>query len=113
MRYERSGGFLSRDWQFILALQFGLPATIMFLVPIPLLLGARQGDLTGFWIALASALVRVVLLFIAKWPLYRQGRYFTFGSKSLPEGRRPLYRLAYVFIATSLLRGSLLLVALR
>ncbi len=32
------------------------------------------------------------LLFLAKLPLYRQGRFFTFGIKVLPESSHTLYR---------------------
>jgi hypothetical protein len=80
---------------------------------LPVLAGARQGDRPLFWIALVAALIGIVFLFLAKLPLYRQGKYFTFGSRPLPQGRRQIYRMAYVFIGTSLLMMLLLLAVLR
>lgn len=114
MRQARPGGFLSKDWTFFTALQFGIPVVLVTSgALLPMLIGARQGDLTLLWIALASALAGIALLFVAKWPLYHRGRYFTFGSKSVPEGRRPLYRIAYVFIVAGLLLMLLLWSAVR
>jgi len=114
MRRERSGGYLSKDWEFFIALELAIPATLLISgVLIPILAGARQGDLTLFWIALALALVGIVLLFIAKWPLYRQGKYFSFGSKGLQESRRKVYWTAYVFIGVSLLTTLLLWAVVR
>ncbi len=104
MERNRSSGYVPKDWQFILGLQL---APVAFLMVgsslLPVLAGARQGDLTLFWIALASALVGIVLLFVAKWPLYRQRKYFTFGSKGLREPRRKAYWTAYACIGVSLL----------
>ena len=114
MRQVRSGGFLSEDWQFFIALQLAIPAVLVLSgVLIPLLAGVPQGNFTLVWVALASALLGILSLFVAKWPLYRQRRYFTFGSKPLPEGRRPLYRIAYVFIAASLFLMLLVLATAR
>lgn len=114
MRQARSGGFLSSDWKFFIALQLAIPAVVVVSgVLLPLLAGVRQGDLTSVWLSLAWVLLGIVLLFVAKWPLYRQGRYFTFGSTPLPEGRRPLYRLGYVFVVAGLLLMLLLWSAVR
>ena len=48
-----------------------------------------------YFSALAVSAVGVSLLFYAKLPLYRQRRFFTFGSRALPEQRRPFYRWGY------------------
>jgi hypothetical protein len=69
-------------------------------------LGSRLLDwftkLTGasaLWLfysaALASACVGIALIFYAKLPLYRAGRYFTFGSRAIPENRRAFYSWGY------------------
>ncbi|UCD49953.1 MAG: hypothetical protein JSW27_20790 [Phycisphaerales bacterium] len=105
--------YVGKDWWFLLGLQVAIPALVTVAAPLlTLLFRARQGDFTLVWIALAAALVGVVLLFFAKVPLYRQGRYFTFGSRALPKPQRRTYRLAYVFIGASLLLMLMLLVAL-
>lgn len=114
MRRERPGGFLSKDWEFFISLELAIPAALSISCGlIPMLAGARQGHLRLFWIALASTLVGIVLLFVAKWPLYRRGTYFTFGPKALPEPRRKVYWAAYVFIGVSLLTTLLLWAAVR
>jgi hypothetical protein len=46
-------------------------------------------------VALFVAGVGVTLIFYAKLPLYRQRRFFTFGSGALPESRRAFYRWGY------------------
>ncbi len=114
MERDRSGGHIPKDWRSILGLQLA-PVAFLILVSslLPILAGARQGDLTLFWIPLASSLVGIVLLFAAKWPLYRQGMYFTFGPKGLPEPRRKVYWTAYAFVGVSLLTALLLWGAVR
>jgi hypothetical protein len=42
--------------------------------------------------ALLIAIIGAVYLFRAKLPLYRQHRFFTFGSRHLPASSIPLYR---------------------
>ncbi len=48
-----------------------------------------------YGVGLAVATVGVSLIFYAKLPLYRQRRFFTFGSRALPESRRTFYRWGY------------------
>ena len=50
-------------------------------------------------IALAISAFGASLIFYAKLPLYRQRRFFTFGSRALSEQRRPFYRWGYRCIA--------------
>ena len=50
-------------------------------------------------IGLSAAAFGVALIFYAKLPLYRQRRFFTFGSRALPEGRRLFYRWGYRCVA--------------
>ena len=60
---------------------------------------ARQFYMTG----LGSGIVGIVILFFARLPLYREGRFFIFGPRALDRKHRRLYWLAYVFVAASLL----------
>ena len=46
-------------------------------------------------VALVVAGVGVTLIFYSKLPLYRQGRFLTFGSGALAESRRAFYRWGY------------------
>jgi cell division protein FtsW (lipid II flippase) len=55
----------------------------------------RLSGMPWIWcyaIALAFAALGVSLIFYTKLPLYLQGRFLTFGSRALPEGRRSFYR---------------------
>jgi len=76
---------------------------IMAIVPTQIFFFFRA--LTGMeWIrcyvsALVIAAVGVALIFIAKLPLYRRRMFFTFGSRALPEPRRPFYRWGYRCVA--------------
>ena len=66
-----------------------------------------------FWVALALAVTGIVLLFLARLPLYGQRKFFTFGSRGLPERTRKLYRVAYFFIGLGVLIMLVLLAVLR
>ncbi|MBN8460414.1 MAG: hypothetical protein J0M04_21505 [Verrucomicrobia bacterium] len=58
-------------------------------------------------VALSVAGVGVGLIFLAKLPLYRQRRFFTFGSGVLPPDRRSFYLWGYgcVILAAAVLIG--------
>ena len=114
MQASRSDWYIPRDWLLFFALQAS-PLIALLITPFVLwfVLGTRQGDPTFAWIALVLAATGVILLFIARLPLYRQGRYFTFGSKALPERHRKVYRVAYCFIGASVVILLALLAVLR
>ena len=42
--------------------------------------------------SLSIAILGVALLFVAKFPLYRQRRFFTFGIRAIPASRHGFYR---------------------
>ncbi|HMC26380.1 MAG TPA: hypothetical protein VKM56_01160 [Verrucomicrobiae bacterium] len=54
-----------------------------------------------YFAGLTIATTGIALLFYAKLPLYRQRRFFTFGSRVLPEARRPFYRWGYRCVAVA------------
>ena len=87
-------------------------AALMYLVAesllLPPLLRARAGDPTLLLVALIMSFVGIALLFTARLPLYRERRYFTFGSHSLDERHRRIYRWAYRLLGT----GGILLLLL-
>src|SRR5258707_11947773 len=98
-----------------IALIYGLPFIVMpVAMLLPLLSRARSGgDFTLLYIAFTFGAVGTVLLALARMPLYRQRRFFTFGPRALDEAHKRLYWWAYRFIGVSVLLLSLLLVALR
>jgi bacteriorhodopsin len=76
---------------------------------LPLLNQARRrGDATLVYVALLFGIVGIMLLFFARLPLYRQRRFFTFGSRALDDRHKRLYRWAYRLIGVC----AFLLVAL-
>ena len=77
-------------------------------VLLPVLGRLRQTDAwnvfaTGLALALALAAAGVLLLGYARWPLYRQKRFFCFGSRLLDTPHRRCYRAAYVLIIAAVL----------
>jgi hypothetical protein len=71
------------------------------------------GDSTFLWVALIIGCIGVALLFKARLPLYRQGKYFSFGPRQLSPEQRRLYWISYAFIAASFLIMVLLLIVVR
>ncbi len=59
----------------------------------------------GFAVALAGT----ATLFRARLPLYRQGKFFLFGSRMLPPESQKLYRVAYALLIPSIIYLTLLL----
>ena len=114
MSNPRSDGYIPRDWLAIVAINLA-PVLVFLLAAIllPPLLNTAHGDPTFLLGAIAIGCIGVVLLFIAKLPLYRQHEYFSFGPRRLSPGRRRLYWISYGFIGTSILIMTLLLIILR
>jgi len=95
MEYERqSNGWMTflEHWWFLVVAIVALVASqlVIFFMGLS---GARW--IWCYGISLGVAVVGVCLIFYAKVPLYRQRRFFTFGSGALPEGRRPFYHWGY------------------
>ena len=89
----------SNGWQTFLEHYWFLAMAIFAVLASQLL--SFFSRLTGTpWIwcyggGLFVAGVGVTLIGYSKLPLYRQRRFFTFGSGALPESRRPFYRWGY------------------
>ena len=63
----------------------------------------RMDTWSVFWAGVVAGVVGVVLLFLARLPLYRRGQFLVFGPRLLDAPHRRLYYWAYVFVAISLL----------
>jgi len=114
MNANKSDRCWPRDWALFLSWQ-SVPIVSLLVVAFLLrfVRGTRQGDPTFVWVSLILAVIGVILLFIARLPLYRQRKFFTFGSKALPAGHRKVYRIAYGFLGVSVVMMLSLLLVLR
>ena len=110
MDYQRQNNglvtFLEHGWFLPLAVFAFLGSQVLSFF-------TRLSGTSWIWcygIGLIVAAVGVALIFYAKLPLYQQRRFFTFGSRALPEGRRSFYRWGYrcVTFAVALLLCLLL-----
>ena len=113
MKADRSEWYVPADWLFHLGCLLMIPLSLLAGLLVPAISSARRGDLTLFILSLALSLIGVVLLFLARLPLYRQRRFFTIGSAVLPESHRRIYRVAWRFIASGLFIMVLLNVLMR
>ena len=114
MTQRSSEWHLPLDQLAVLMLQLGVPLIgILAGCFLPAVSAARRGNPVIFGVALLLAVVGVVLLFIARLPHYRQGKFWSFGPSALPEKNRKLYRIAYWFIGAGVIIMVLLLAVLK
>ena len=87
-------GFLTllEHWWFLIAAAFAFLISQIFDF-----LSTLSGTpwVWTYAIGLAIGVGGAALIFHAKLPLYRQRRFFTFGTQALPEHSRPFYRWGY------------------
>ena len=95
-----SDWYIPPDILFIYGLTFiAVPIAVLVSMSLPLLSKAKgTGDATLLYVSLAIGTVGILLLFFARLPLYRERRFFTFGSRALDDHHKRLYRWAYRFI---------------
>jgi hypothetical protein len=55
-----------------------------------------------YWVGVAAGIFGIVLLFLARLPLYRQRRFWTFGPGELDRFHRRLYWLAHLVVLVSI-----------
>jgi hypothetical protein len=114
MTLKKSEWYFPRDWLWLLGFQVIIPVIgIIAACFLPSVSQVRRGDPTLFWIAVVFAFAGVLILFLAKLPLYRQGKFCTFGSRALPARHRRMYFMAYILIGLSFVMMLLLLAAIR
>lgn len=98
MEYGRQGRglrtFFEHGWLFVVAAATLLLASLGFS-----LLKAVEGAPRVWWGGVMVAVAGAALILHAKLPLYRERRFFTFGSRALPEDRRRWYRWGYYCLA--------------
>jgi hypothetical protein len=97
--------FWHSDVPGILVFLFGpLVIGILAAVLLPTLNRLRHMDAwTVFGIAVAVGGLGVILLFVARLPLYRDRQFLAFGPRLLDVPHRKLYWLSYCFVGVSVL----------
>jgi hypothetical protein len=88
-----------------------LPAAAAILLLILTLLRPLLHALPAalYWLGLGTGGIGIILLFFARLPLYRQGRFWTFGPQHLDRSHRRLYWVAYLLVAACILLFLILL----
>jgi hypothetical protein len=87
-----------------IAVHFALPVVVAMVcvlagVLLPLENDLKTGDALGiYFTALGLEAAGIILLFLARLPLYRQRRFWTVGPRELDRTHRRLYWLAYSFV---------------
>jgi len=69
-----------------------------------------RGPQYWFVASIVTGILGVCLLIYARLPLYRQGKFLTFGPKDLPPRRLPAYRWAWRLVVLTIFMQVLLLV---
>ncbi len=87
----------------------GLPIAGLSLLLTTLLLDRGWLWLAAYWLGVALVCVGGALMFLAKLPFYRQGRFLTFGTAGMTEESKTHYRKALRWILGGLAISVLLL----
>jgi hypothetical protein len=105
MSKKSSDWYVPPDWFAHFSLVLILPAiAILASILLPALSFLKMADaLNLFYSGLGIGGFGVALLFFARFPLYRQRKFLTFGLRELPALHRKLYWLAYLFVVASVL----------
>ncbi|MEI7807069.1 MAG: hypothetical protein WCJ07_01150 [Verrucomicrobiota bacterium] len=116
MSKKRSDWHLPEEVPGFLSSIFFMPITaaiaVLAAMLLPSVTSLRDIAITRlFWIGLATGIFGTILLFVARFPLYRQKRFWTTGPRELDGFHRRLYWLAYLAVLGSI--GLLVIVWLR
>lgn len=107
---RHSKGFQSflEHWGFLVT-----PVAALGVSHLLLILARMTGmsRLLLFAVALSLLVTGACLIGYAKLPLYRSGRFFTIGAKSVPEPRRRFYRWGWRAILSGLVLSLCFLIS--
>lgn len=115
-RKKYSDWYIPSDWAAILSFHLVIPVvglTFAMLFPAIGWIKCRGEIAVVYGSGLALGCGGIILLFVARLPLYRQRRFLAFGPKELDRTHRRLYWLAYVFIGACVLMLTALLLVLK
>jgi hypothetical protein len=105
MNWKKSDWYIPADW----LVQFGMLIILAIIailagVLLPIFNRLQSADLLKLYrVGVGIGCFGVLLLLIARWPLYRQHQFLSFGPGKLPGIHRKLYWLAYAVIVSAVL----------
>lgn len=101
MSKRNSDWYIPPDWGIFLVIPCIAVLSSMLL---PVVAQLKTGDMRALYgFGLGAGIIGVVMLFVARLPLYKQRRVWTIGPMQLDRKHRRIYWMAYVFVAASLL----------
>ena len=84
-------------------LPMGLVALLASTIYLSITTRLESGEVAGlFYLALCLGVAGSILLFIARLPLYRQRKFWTFGPSQLDQQHRRFYWLSYAHLVPSI-----------
>jgi hypothetical protein len=101
---KQSNWHLPEEIVGLLSTIFLVPAIALLaglLLPIVTTLTNAEPFRLFFW-GLMSGIFGIGILFRARWPLYKQHRFWTFGPRELDCSHRRLYWTAHTFVLISI-----------
>jgi hypothetical protein len=104
MSKKQSDWYLPEEVLGLLSTLFLVPAIAVLaglLFPVVEALANGNPFRLFLW-GLASGAFGITLLFRARWPLYRQHRFWIFGPRELDQKHRRLYWVAHTFVFISI-----------
>jgi hypothetical protein len=85
-------------WHFGIFFTVGC-STLLASLLLPVVARLKTADITNLYgCALGVGFLGIVILLLARLPLYRQHRFWSFGPRHLPRKHRLFYWLAYATI---------------
>ena len=113
---KTSDWYIPKDWAFLLG--WHLMAFVFLFLPILVnviinklfsgLTETQNGNPDLYYVSLSLSLSGILLLLIARIPLYRQKRFFAIGPKGLPALSKLCYWISYCFIVPAIVLMALL-----
>jgi hypothetical protein len=77
---------------------------ILASLPLAIIAQLKTGDLFALYrLGLGTGALSVILLFIARLPLYRKRRFWAVGPGNLDPKHRRIYWLAYILLAATVM----------
>ena len=103
LRELRGNWYVPADWLWHFGM-FLIILCVALVAGIQLIARLKMADIAALYFpGVAAGVLGVLLLFIARLPLYRARRFWTFGPRQLDRKHRRYYWLAYVAVTGSLL----------